>query len=679
MDPQPGVPEPSSGPTEPSPAAAQPQPGITQPTPAQPQPGITQPTVLGPQPGIPEAPVLGAQPAATEPTVLGPGPGIPEAPVLGAQAGVAGQGGVGARVGVARSRLGVAWPWLVVVAVTLVSSLLRVRSPMWLVDAPNDDGLFTRLAGHLIDGEWLGPYNELTLAKGPGYPLFIAAAYQLHVPLKLAEHAVHLLACAVMGLAVWRVFRSRGAGLAAYAALALNPAYLGVAAARIGRDAFYGSLTLLLAGSVVLVVASVPDLAARGWRWAVPVVVVAGPVVGLVGAGYYLTREERTWVVPALAVAVLGGFVSWPRRRRITVANGLVLGGFALLVALTGVWAIGWTASQNQREYGTSVTADLAGGEVARAYGEWQRVEAGHERRYVPVSAAQRDAVYRISPAAADLAGPFSYEASGWIGLGCSWIGVCDDYIGGFFVWAMRDAAAASGHADSGAEEQRYFGEIADDIARACDSGELRCSAPPIGPLPPLDRIHMNELGDSVWYMADAFLAYNVGEPDRPPSGGGNPGYWETLTHPMRGVGSEADYLAAEPGRLHHQEVVSGLTDLYRPAVRVGVLVALAGLLAGIATRAGRRNWAALLLVTGAFVAVLTRLLLLALIDATAWPATKSVNYILPVTDFMVLFVLLGAWTLARVLLAWRARAKAAPEHEAGPEADSLSPATAAP
>jgi hypothetical protein len=221
---------------------------------------------------------------------------------------------------------------------------------------------------------------------------------------------------------------------------------------------------------------------------------------------------------------------------------------------------------------------------------------------------------------------------------------------------------------------------VADDIARACDSGELRCTARPIGPLPPLDRIDGDELGDSVWHMADAFLAYDVGEPDRPPSGGGNPGYWRPLTHPLRGVGSEADYLAAEKGRLHQQEAVSGLTDLYRLAMRVGVVVAFLGLIAGIATRAGRRNWAALLLVAAAFVAVLTRLLLLALIDATAWPATRSLNYILPVTDFMVLFVLLGTWTLARVVFARRGRPErgAGAEQEPATGAQSLSPATAA-
>ncbi len=407
--------------------------------------------------------------------------------------------------------------------VTLVSLWLRVRSPMWLVDAPNDDGLFARLAGHLLDGEWLGPYNELTLAKGPGYPLFMAVAYRLHLPLKLAEHGVHLLACAVMGVAVWRVFRSRAAGMATYVALALNPAYLGATAARIGRDAYYGSLGLLLAGGIVLVVASVPDLAARGPRWAVPAAVVAGPAVGVVAAGYYLTREERIWLMPALAVAVLACVVGWPRRRRLTVANGLVLGAFTVLAGATGAVAVGWTASQNEQAYGTSVTADLADGEIARAYREWQRVEAGRERQFVTVSEAQRQAVYRVSPAAAEMAGAFSTEAADWVGLGCGWVGVCDDF-GPFFVWAMREAGTVSGHGGSGAESQHYFGQVADDIARACDTGALRCTARPIGPMPPLNRIDGGELNRSTWRMAGAFLAYNVGEPERPPSGGGGSG-----------------------------------------------------------------------------------------------------------------------------------------------------------
>ena len=43
-------------------------------------------------------------------------------------------------------------------------------------------------------------------------------------------------------------------------------------------------------------------------------------------------------------------------------------------------------------------------------------------------------------------------------------------------MWAAMATAAA--------ESQRYFAQVADDIAHACGTGELRCTDPPIGPLP---------------------------------------------------------------------------------------------------------------------------------------------------------------------------------------------------
>ncbi len=540
-----------------------------------------------------------------------------------------------------------AWPWVVAGAVGVVSLVLRLRSPAWLVEAPNDDVLFARLAQHVVDGDWLGPYDKLTLVKGPGYPLFMAAVHDLGLPLKLAEHLVHLVACAITGWAVARVFRSRGAGLAAFAVLALNPAYLGTAAARVARDSLYGSLCLLVFGGCLLLVSFVPALAARGPRWAVPVAVAGGAALGVAAAGYYLTREERAWLAPAVVLVVLAGVVSWPRRDRFTRRNLVVALTLAAAAAVGCLGALHWTAEQNREHYGTTVLADMADGEIARAYAEWQRVQVGRERRYVPVSTSQRRAVYRVSPAAAEMEEAFTGEATAWVGLSCAFAGVCDDYMGSFFVWAMRDAAEAAGHADSGAESQRYFGRVADDIAEACDTGELRCSAPPLGPLPPWHRIDGDDLWASTWDVTGVFLAYDVGEPEHPPSVDASPAVWRTLAAPIRGIDDRADHVARERAALDTQWPVSALTDVYRPAARLGVVVALAGLLAGLATRAGRRNPAALLLVAALLVATLTRIMLLALVDATAWPAAGQLNYVLPATDYLVLFVLLGCWTLA--------------------------------
>jgi hypothetical protein len=623
---------------------------------AQPAVALTATVGTGERPGTAEAAPSGVGTATVE---AGDDAGVagvtaPAAAVPGdtAKGGPAGGGRVWREWGSSELRRwwGRAWPWVVAGGVGIASLVLRLRSPAWLVLAPNDDGIFARSAGHLVDGDWLGPYDKLTLIKGPGYPIFIAGVHDLGLPLKFAEHVLHLLACAVMGLAVGRVLRSRGMGVATFAVLALNPAYLGATAARLGRDSFYGSMCLLVVGGVLLLVSYVPWLADRGPRWAVPVLIAAGPALGFAAAGYYLTREERVWLAPAVGIVALGGVLSWPGGRRLMLRNAAVGGGAAVLAFATFAASLGWVRGENERHYGTSVIADLADGEIARAYGEWQRVRAGRERRYVPVSERQREAVYDISPTAAEMEEGFSGAATAWIGLSCAFARVCNDYMGAFFVWAMRDAAEAAGYDDSGGQVQRYFGRVADDIAEACDSGELRCSPRPLGPLPPFDRIDGGDVWDSTVDVAAVFLAYDVGEPERLTRSGAPARSWRTIAHPLRGVDDQSDYVAAEARALRHQEGVSFLTDLYRWGARIGVYVAVAGLVAGLVTRAGRRRPAALVLATAMLVATLTRVVMLAVIDATSWPGGQH-NYVLPGTDYLVLFVLFGGWLLVTSVL----------------------------
>jgi hypothetical protein len=540
----------------------------------------------------------------------------------------------------------VAGVWLTVV--TAASVAMRLGSPAWLIaDSPHDDGLFARLAGNLVDGQWLGVYDKLTLAKGPAYPLFMAVVYELHLPLKLSEHVVHLVAGAVMGLAVWRVCGSRLLGIVSYTVIALDPAYLGATAAKVFRDGLYGSLSLLLVGGSLLLLTLVPALATRGPRWSVPAVLVAGPALGLVAAGYYLCREERSWLGPALAVVGVAGVAYWRRPGRIGVGHGLVVLGTVALAAASFLGSLHWVASRNDRFYGTAVFGDLADGEIARAYSEWQRVEAGPERRYVPVSRQQRHAVYAISPAAAELEEALEGATTDWWGMGCG-AGVCDDYIGGFFVWALRDAAEVNGYEGSGAEAQRFFGEIADDIAEACGD-ELRCTDRGIGPMPPLSRLDAGDLVSSYRAVTESMLSYDIGEPERPWPSGGQTESWETMTRPIRGAGTQADHVADEARAMRRQEAVSALTDLYRWGVRLGAVVALAGLALGVATRAGRRHPAALLVCAAMLTAVLSRVGLVALVDASSWPAANATAYLLPGVDFLLVFVVLGCWILATV------------------------------
>ena len=124
------------------------------------------------------------------------------------------------------------------VVATIVSVLLRRHVPITLVNSGYDDGLFVRQATHLSTGQWLGSFDNLTLAKGSAYPAFIASMHALHVPLKVGEQLTFLLAAACLAACVWVVTRRLAAATAVYAVLALDPASFGVVASRVLRDSW---------------------------------------------------------------------------------------------------------------------------------------------------------------------------------------------------------------------------------------------------------------------------------------------------------------------------------------------------------------------------------------------------------------------------------------------------------
>ena len=95
--------------------------------------------------------------------------------------------------------------WLIyfyVIALSLAYVIVRVHAPLTLYPgAPHDDGLFMSLGRSLAEGHWLGPYNQFTLMKGPGYPAFLAVANWLGISVSLA-HALFYCAAAVFFVAI---------------------------------------------------------------------------------------------------------------------------------------------------------------------------------------------------------------------------------------------------------------------------------------------------------------------------------------------------------------------------------------------------------------------------------------------------------------------------------------------
>jgi hypothetical protein len=554
------------------------------------------------------------------------------------------------------------WP---IVAVFCVSLWLRAQYPAIGIWAVFDDQLFVRLAASLGMGDWLGPYDALTHAKGMFYSLFILVNHASGLPLKLTEHAVYLLVALFVARAVARLSGEGRLALPLFAVLAFSPYVWTQPAARIVREGLYMSLSLLVFGLWALWLAG----PRRGMR--------LGIGVGAASAAYWLTREEGVWLLPALAVLALPWLAFEYRAlaegTRATRARALARAVAARLgpPLATCVALLAAVAALNQAYYGVFRLNDLrAGTPFARAYGALARVEHEHWRRYVVFPAEARRKVYAVSPAARELS-PFFEGEDGrfWVTVsraypapwGCAEASLAcnDEILSAWFVWALREAVRRAGYYHDARATDHFYKRLAKEINLACDQGRLACHPKRDG-VTPVWRAHYLQ---DTFEMSRRVLDTLVHFADHPLGGRQDPltaeQRWLLEVASNSRFGAEAAPDAAPVGAVRRDTLrlalTQGLAWTYRIVVPVLAGVALLAYFALLAaTRFGRGapgdRWAVVLM-TGLLVAVATRVALLGFLEATSIPS-NNIQYLSAALPFFLLFITLAPGLA--IAKAWR-------------------------
>lgn len=332
--------------------------------------------------------------------------------------------------------------------------------------AANDDGLYITHAQDLLSGHWLGQFSQSTLSKGPGYPIFLALAAGSGLPVTVCQGLFQFLAIAVAAVIITRLTHRSTVGWAAFLILVFLPACFDPSLQRIIREQIYWGQVLMAFLLFAVAMFAPPDLRAAR--------IFVGLVAGMLLAWTWLTREEGVWLIPGYATLVLGAFLRCvPEKRpfrRVFSSVATVLLGFAVIYAAF--------ITANKIAYGSFVGVDFKEHNFQAALAALQSIEDGHMIDYVPVDASARQLAATVSPTFAPLAkdlrpgGPLN----NWTKPGCQiYPNTCGDIAGGWFVWALRDAAAANGYYASPRIASQKFGQIAAEINAACDTGKLKC------------------------------------------------------------------------------------------------------------------------------------------------------------------------------------------------------------
>ena len=328
-----------------------------------------------------------------------------------------------------------------------------------IATAMHDDGLFIALGRSLANGHWLGPYSQMTLAKGPGYPFFLALNSWSGLPVSVAHAIFHCAAASLFGWAIARVSGSKGLGWVVFCLTLWHPLFF---TRRVVREAIYtGQILLVFGGALYSLFATTTE----------PRRLIGAATTGLLLGWCWLTREEGSLLVPGLAM--LAGLAYLPATRSLQARR---------VTAILAVIAIGFFAVhayfefRNFIKYGAFTGVEFKERNFAGALNALQSVRADKQISYVPVSRATRERIYEVSPAFASLKDYLDPPRGSPWQQGCEfWRWTCGEISGGWFMWALRDAAASKGHYQSPVDAAAFFGRIKAEITSACKSEKLIC------------------------------------------------------------------------------------------------------------------------------------------------------------------------------------------------------------
>lgn len=377
---------------------------------------------------------------------------------------------------------------LILAVVTLTSYIFRYYIP---VDAgnftPGDDLLGIRIAQNILDGKWLGEWNNLTLIKPSGYSIYLALAHFLPVPLVLVTHTIFVVSSWVLVYAFLR-FVSGDKKVITYASiipfsyLIYSPFLFQPDQSRVYRSSLENALIYSFVCLFFALICIIEESKNKNrFSSRLPQIITA--ILAAIYSILVLTKSSSYWILVGffLPFAFLE-LLQALRRKRVLIEfkKFMILICTFLLVSLIPISLYGQI---NQIRYGSALTEDYYQGSFKRTLVLWQSVENGKDKRpFIPVAKGQRAAVYEVSPTA-NLLKPHLEGApnTGWRTAPCSIQKVCDESAS-WFPWELRDAAVQTGLVRSAVEFQSFFDKIASEINEACETNELDCGHLGAGP-----------------------------------------------------------------------------------------------------------------------------------------------------------------------------------------------------
>jgi len=342
----------------------------------------------------------------------------------------------------------------------------------------HDDALFWGNAYQIVSGNWLGAYSQMTLAKGPGFPLFLAANAILGTPITLLIALLYLFACALIANTFRLLGMSKYFILIIFAVILFHPALFPLL---IIRDNIYPALSLIIISGMIQLL----FIRLQSWHG-----IVGAIPYGFVFGFFWITREEGIWIIPGLIVLFSLKLLQLKKQQQLIKDVFYRFVVFSV-IAMLFVSLIAWV---NYYNYGKFEVVDFKGQAYTEAVKSLNSVDVGQDLQFIPVSFEKRQEIYRVSPSFFQLKNYFEDKNNLWARISCvAFPWSCGEITGGLFEWALRAAIASKGYYDTPVHAADFYSNITKEIKSACDARLIKCETNPIPLMPNINIVQLSQ------------------------------------------------------------------------------------------------------------------------------------------------------------------------------------------
>jgi hypothetical protein len=349
----------------------------------------------------------------------------------------------------------------VLILLTIFRIYLALNTPLILQgDAGYDDYLFIEYAKNFLNGEWLGDFSYISLAKSASYVWLLALGHLLGMPYPLLLIIFYIAAVITLCFALRNLIDNKIFLILTYVFLLYSPVMFHEEnVQKIYRGGYIVVFALFIFAAVIGMYAkSVSDKAADVLKWSV-LCSAAFPV-------FWFLKEDSVWILPFAACGAALAFI-----RVIWAGKGVkfILKRTLLLVCPFVVLAVSIGAYKytNYVHYGEYAVTDRSDTYFSKMLSEIIKIE-DEDVGDVWIT---KDMVYKALDAS-ETFNTVRPQIDAMYGSG--WIQENGEIGGDIIIWAMREAFRDAGVYDiGGAEADAFYEKIYGELSEAFEDGRL--------------------------------------------------------------------------------------------------------------------------------------------------------------------------------------------------------------